>query len=278
MEAGNKRKIQLFFLAALVVTTARTLWVFHERSAEFMPEKPALKERNPDDYVYLRPSHAHDLESARAAIKGKTVWVHAGNAVAFYPYAGHVVGKKEAGVLPPLAPLDVRDVVMSGDQMMAVFAFMTFDPSPKTNDPVPEHPPPGMEITPIHQPPNNQPTIAVSANPRSFTEIGSYAAPIGVVKHGDATIVIDDIFFLEDPHKLYNHWTKDQWAAVERHEITQGMTEAMAAATMGVGHAPESGEGSGDYGNRTLVFTDPAHADKPVTVRFVGNAAVSVSK
>ena len=104
-----------------------------------------------------------------------------------------------------------------------------------------------------------------------------YAVPIGVVKNGDTTILIDDIFFLTDPHKLYTHWSKDAWSAIERHEITEGMSEMQAQAAMGMGRTPRSGA-TGDYGNRTLVFTDPAHADKPVTVRFVDNAAVSVSK
>jgi hypothetical protein len=103
------------------------------------------------------------------------------------------------------------------------------------------------------------------------------AVPIGIVRHGDATIVIDDIFFLTDPHKLYSHWSKDAWASVERHEITQGMSEMQAQAAMGMGRVPESGA-DGDYGNRTLVFTDPTHPDKPVTVHFADNAAVSVSK
>ena len=245
MDADSRRKFQLVLLVAFVLAGARTLWIFHERNTSSMPEKPTVKERNEDDYVYLRPSHAHDLASSRAALKGNTVWVKAGNAVAYYPYAGGVVGKKQAGLLPPIAALAVKDVVMSGDQMMVVFNFNS-PPAPST---------PGT----------------------STEDVLTLAAPIGVVRHGDATIVIDDIFFLSDPHKLYNHWSKDTWASVERHEITQGMSEMQAQAAMGVGHAPESGEGGGDYGNRTLVFTDPAHADEPVTVRFVDNAAVSVS-
>jgi hypothetical protein len=251
MDPSTKRNFQIALVLMLVLAGARTLWIFHERSDSSMPEKPAVKERNEDDYVYLRPSHAHDLASARAVLKGNTVWVKAGNAVAYYSYNNRAVAKKELGTLPPIDELLVHDVVMNGDQMMAVFTFAA-----STTD-------------------ESQPKA--SSVPQCLRgEKAFCAAPIGLVKHGDATILIDDMFFLSDPHKLYSHWTKERWASIERHEITQGMSEMQAQAAMGIGRAPESGA-DGDYGNRTLAFTDPAHPDQPVTVKFVDNAAVSIS-
>lgn len=246
MDPSKKRYLQIFLVFAIVAVGGRTLWIFHERRTETVTEKPAPKERNEDDYVYLRPSHAHDLASARAVLKGNTVWVKAGNAVAYFQ--AFEVGEKEAGVLPPLAKLKPTGVVMHGQQMYVEFGFDPDDSASPTTAPC------GIKGKKI-----------------------ACAAPIGTVRNGDATIVIDDLFFLSDPHTLYKHWSKDAWSAVERHEITKGMSEMQAQAAMGLGRAPESGA-DGDYGNRTLVFTDPAHPDKPVTVHFVDNAAVSVSK
>lgn len=256
MDPSTRRNFQIGLIVLLLAAGARTLWIFHERSESSVPEKPAVKERNEDDYVYLRPSHAHDLASARAVLKGNTVWVKAGNAVAYFPYTAGAVGKKEVGVLPPLNPLLITNVVMQGDQMYAIFSAVQLPP------PADYKPDPSKKYREVRE-----------LDPNKYLD----AAPIGVVKHGDATIVIDDIFFLADPHDLYKHWSKDAWAAIGRHEITQGMSEMQAQASMGMGRVPESGA-DGDYGNRTLVFTDPAHPDKPVTVRFADNAAVSVSK
>jgi hypothetical protein len=176
--------------------------------------------------------------------------------VAYFTYKNGAVNKKQDGVLPPLNPLLITDVVMSGDQMYAIFSAVQLQP------PTDYKPDPSKKYREVRE-----------LDPNKYLE----ATPIGVVHHGDATIVIDDIFFLSDPHTLYKHWSKDTWDAVERHEITKGMSEMQAQAAMGLGRAPESGA-DGDYGNRTLVFTDPAHPDKPVTVHFVDNAAVSVSR
>ena len=255
MDPSTRRNFQIGLIVLLLAAGARTLWIFHERSESSVPEKPAVKERNEDDYVYLRPSHAHDLASARAVLKGNAVWVKAGNAVAYFPYTAGAVGKKEVGVLPPLNPLLITNVVMQGDQMYAIFSATDLLP----------------QIHNITDP--SKKVHVVVEDPNWYLK----AVPIGVVRHSDATIVIDDIFFLTDPHELYKHWSKDAWAAIGRHEITQGMSEMQAQASMGMGRVPESGA-DGDYGNRTLVFTDPAHPDKPVTVRFADNAAVSVSK
>jgi hypothetical protein len=272
MDASTRRNLQIVFIIALVAATARTAWIFYQRHASDKAANSAAgsapaRTLHADDYVYLRPSHAHDLASAKKFLVGKTVWVKAGNAVAYSSYhPGQsflkcipVKSTEKECLLPPLAPLDIKNVVMSGDQMLAVFAFAPW-------------------IAPPSSPPTDSGTNPqqTSTPPPLHVEEQLDAVPIGRVKNGDANIIMDDLFYYEDPHKLYPHWTKDAWAAIERHEITQGMSEAQATAAMGVGRAPESGA-AGEYGNRTLVFTDPAHPDKPVTVTFADNAAVSVT-
>lgn len=245
MDRETARKFQIVMLITLLAAGARTAWILYQRSQPGNTAGNAVPGRklHADDYIYLRPSHVYDLASTKKFLVGKTVWVRAGNVVAYYPYSSHVVAKKEIGILAPLARLDMKDVVMNGTQMYGVFMC-----SSKAN-----------------------PDVQVRTAFESFC-----AVPIGAVKHGDATIDIDDLFFYEDPHKLYDHWTKEQWAAVERHEITPGMSEAMATAALGVPHAPESGA-NGDYGNRTLLYSDPIKG-KTVTVTFVDNAATSVSE
>ena len=81
--------------------------------------------------------------------------------------------------------------------------------------------------------------------------------------------MIDEIFFLQDPHELYDHWPKAVWEAVDRHEVTKGMSEQQAAFALGAGAL----HGDGDYGNRTLEFQQ---GDKRVLVTFAGNRANAI--
>jgi hypothetical protein len=230
----------------MLIVGARTAYIFYDRTHSGGPAKPEVVEnRNLDDYVYLRPSHAHDLKSSAEALSGKTVWVRAGNAVAYFPFdqPSHKPMPHESAPLPPLAQLQVKDVVMSGTQMYAVFTFAA-DSKPGS--------------------------VQVRSGPQL-----PFAVPIGAMKHGETAIYIDDIFFLDDPHKLYKHWSAETWSAVERHEVRKGMSEIQATAAMGVGH-PVSGN-TGDYGNRTLEFPDLA-SGKTVTVTFSNNQAIAIER
>jgi hypothetical protein len=244
MEADTKQKLQIAMAVVTVIAVVNTARIFYERRQSDGPAKPDVVEnRNLDDYVYLRPSHAHDLKSSSEALSGKTVWVRAGNSVAYYPYdqPSHKPMPHESALLPPMAELQVKDVVMSSTQMYAVFTF------------APDRKAAGVQVRP---------------GPQVL-----FAAPIGAVKHGETAIFVDDIFFLEDPHKLYKHWSAETWSAVERHEIRKGMSEIQASAAMGVGRAVSGS--SGEYGNRTLEFMDVA-SGKTVTVTFFKNYASTI--
>jgi hypothetical protein len=259
MDRDTKRNFQVVMLVTLLAAGGRTAWIFYQRHQSDNAPTTAAPERklHADDYVYLRPSHVYDLASTKKFLVGKTVWVKAGNAVAFSlvsppnrvsPCGVRTKMSPSECLLPPLAELDVKSVVMNGAQMYAITSAPAYPPI----------------------------TISDDRQTAEGYFLKEVAVPIGSVKNSSANIVIDDLFFFDDPHKLYDHWTKDDWAAIERHEITKGMSEAQAAAAMGVPHAPESGA-AGEYGNRTLVFSDPA-TGKSVTVTFAENAAVSISK
>jgi hypothetical protein len=140
----------------------------------------------------------------------------------------------------------MKDVVVDGTQVMAVFAQSSAAAAPTKGE---------QGSTP--------PTKKL------------YAVPVGAARKGEFTIFIDDMFFLDDPHKLYKHWSAETWSAVERHEVRKGMSEIQATAAMGVGH-PVSGN-TGDYGNRTLEFADLA-SGKSVTVTFSNNQAIAIER
>ena len=80
---------------------------------------------------------------------------------------------------------------------------------------------------------------------------------------------MNDLFFFADPHELYKHWPPETWQAIDNHQAKPGMNEIQVSMALGT-----SATGSGEYGNRTLEFTNNGH---PVTVTFENNRAVSVT-
>ncbi len=46
---------------------------------------------------------------------------------------------------------------------------------------------------------------------------------------------VDEIFLIEDPRKLFDHWTAEDWKKVDAHQVDLGMTEYQAAFALGAG-------------------------------------------
>jgi hypothetical protein len=67
-----------------------------------------------------------------------------------------------------------------------------------------------------------------------------FSFAIGVVSGDDYQIYSDEMLYIQDPHDLYKHWTRETWQAIDAHEIKPGMNETQAAFAAGVGYL-ESG-------------------------------------
>jgi len=171
------------------------------------------------------------------------MWVKTGNILPYYSYdaAAHTVNfKRQAGLLPPIAKLQVKDVVLARDAA----------------------PPKVGEVTVIQK--------KIMAVFEKAGEPGTFAAAIGANTSDDYTFTANDNFFFEDPHQLYKHWAAETWSAIDQHEAKQGMSELQASFALGTNVSASEG----DYGNRTIEF---ANAGKPVTVVFEKNKATSVT-
>ena len=104
----------------------------------------------------------------------------------------------------------------------------------------------------------------------SFEHDGkAFATLIGAVEGSDLHLIMNDVFFVQDPHELYAHWTKEVWQAVEAHEAKPGMNELQANFALGV----PSNAGPGDIGNRTVTYANAGH---PKKVTFSGNHATAI--
>ena len=234
MNPESRKKIQIFLLLAIVVAGGRAAYIVYDR---YQDRKEAEKPRqevalNADYYVTPRKLRPYDLKSARELAK-QPVWVRVGYSSTYYPYSParrKTDFAHEAGTLAPLQKLQITDV--------------------------------GAELPPI-----SKGSIQVLA--RFELEGKPYSVPIGAGMSGDYKIYSDDMFFAEDPHELYKHWTADVWKAIESHEVRKGMNELQASFALGLGIP----QGSGDYGSRTLQYPN---GGKPVTVTFRGDKAVEI--
>jgi hypothetical protein len=240
MESDWRKRLQIILLIAIVLTVARTAYIFYERRQPLPTEKKETYSSNLDDYVTLPKVYPFDVKSAKKELDGKTVWVRAGNVVPYYHYntASHTADlKRRAGLLPPLEKLQIKDVMqqkMPAELMEGQFSVVQ------------------------HQ------ILAVADD-----EQGTVAVPIGTAIGDDFKFTANDIFFFADPHELYKHWPADVWAAIDQHQAKAGMNELQAGFALGT----SANVSNGDYGNRTIEYTNNG---SPVKVTFEKNRAVSV--
>jgi hypothetical protein len=229
-----KQKIQLALALAITVAAVRTGYVLYERHASNNKESQAkaAPPLNPDYYVTPRKLHPYDLKSARELTQ-QPVWVKEGYRYPYYPYnAGtrHVDFEHEAGMLLPIQRLQIKDVITDAA-------------------------------------PNSAGQKQVMA---LFEQDGkSYAVQIGLIKDGDYKIYSDEMLFVQDPRVLYQHWSPDVWASVEKHEVKPGMNELQADFAIGMGR-PEKQD---DPSWKTVHYPNGGN---PLTITYHDGKATEV--
>jgi len=215
-------------------------------------EGPALKKvedmapiSDDEAVIYtLRKLRPDSLKDVRDLI-GKSVWVSAGGQMDYYHDAGnHVDYAHAVGTLQSPTPLLIKGVF---EQV-----------APKS----------GRAVFRIA--PGQRHVLIAFTLPKSDTPTALYATPVGFYADGRYTLYDDDLFFYDDPHQLYKHWSADMWTHVDKHEPVLGMNETQAMVALG-----EVMEPHGDTpGNRSITFDNIGH---PVTIEFVNNKAVKIT-
>jgi hypothetical protein len=211
MSPEAKKWIQLALLASFVVAAVRTGYIFYQRHEEkvaFEKQKQAhnVGYSNPDYYVNPKKLYPYDLKSAKQLAQ-QPVWVKEGYRYTYYPYdaaSKRVDFSHEAGLLLPIEKLSIKDVITA---------------------------------TPTGVGQKKQ-VMAV------FEKEGhAFAVPIGFESEDEYKIYSDKMFFIEDPHELYKHWSPDIWQTVDQHEVKPGMNEIQADFAIGMG-VPDAGDTS----------------------------------
>jgi hypothetical protein len=245
MDTEWRTRILIISIVLLALVSARTAYIFYERSrpGPAPPKAPTIALTS-DDYVTPRRIVPYDLKSAVKELGAKTVWVRNGNVVPYYHYrpaSRSVDFTTKTGVLPPLDKLLIKDVVLARrpvslapgqvsvvrNQVMAVFE--------ETNHP------------------------------------GTFALSIGTNVGDDFNFNVNDVFYYEDPHELYKHWPADVWSAIDHHQAQKGMNELQVGFALG----NMVGASSGSYGNRTAQYRSNGSL---VNVTFEKNRATEIAE
>ena len=228
-----KQKIQIVLAAGIAIAAVRLVWIFYERHQDSVEHAAKqTKQLNPDYYVVPKKLYPYDLKSARQLIQ-QPVWVKVGYAYAYFPYdstSHHADLSHEAGKLLPLQRLEIKDIVT------------------------------GV----AHDDPGRRHVLA------TFSQDGkNYAVTIGTEQDGDYKFISDDMFFIEDPHQLYKHWSADVWKTIDQHQVKSGMTSLQADFAIGIGLL----EPGGDENDRTLNYPNGGN---PLTISYQNGKAVEI--
>lgn len=240
MDNGKKAVIGGTLLV-LIVAGVRIGMIYRERNA---PEKPvaapAREKIADDDLVFLKKKRQDSMANARE-LNGSTLWVSAGGQMDYYPATGkHVDYSRTSGTLLGAERLEVKD--------------FTEQVAPKSA---------------THRIPGGDRQVLMLFNlPDQDNHKILYGVPVGYHENGQYTFYIDEIFFYDDPHELYKHWSPEVWKAIDSHQVILGMSERQVQMALG----QVSKSVSNDYGNRLVVY---ANLGKPMAVTFVKNKATA---
>ena len=234
MSEEAKKRIQIALALAIVVAGARAGYILYQRHEDYVAaqKQGAAKNAgysNADYYVQPKKLYPYDLKSAKQLTQ-LPVWVKEGYRYTYYPYDA---ARKKADF---------------GHEAGLLLPIERLE----------------IKDVVVDSAAGKRQVIAV------FEKDGkSYAVPIGLESDGQYKIYSDEMFYVEDPHELYKHWTADVWQAVQQHEVKPGMGELQADFAVGMG-VPDAGASSDD---KTVRYPN---GGKPLVVTYVGGKATAV--
>ena len=237
----------------VVVGGADYLYLHYKRHAEVesaAKQEAALShgsihsdyKSDPDDLVFLKNEHPMSLKDEKD-LKGRTLWMSAGGQMDYYPYNGHTVDfSHSAGVLLGAEKIQVKDAVLQAAPKSAAFRI----------------------------PQGQGQVLLVFTKPDDTADsTREYAVAVGNKDGGDFNLLTDQIFFYDDPHKLFAYWGPQVWKAIDEHRAILGMSERQVQMALGQVSVPH-GDAIGD---RTVEFDDQG---KPKMITFEGGKATQI--
>jgi hypothetical protein len=220
--------------AMLLAFGIEAAYIHYDRaqSAKSAAAAPDYGPTDPDDLVFLKHKHPETLADLKD-LYGQSVWVQAGGQMDYFAAsAGHADYSKRVGALPGAA------------EMKVVEAFAQTRP----------------KNVPTRVPAGNAQVLLAFTMPTSADPSRLYAAPVGYKDATGYTFFTDDIFFYDDPHKLYA-WPQPIWQAIDAHHPVTGMNQRQVSLALG-GVARQV---AGSYTDGEFVYANSGH---PIDVTF----------
>ena len=194
--------------------------------------QPDYGPTDPDDLVFLKRKHPESVADLKD-LNGQTVWVQAGGQMEYFAAAAHRADyTKPAGVLLGAEPLNI------------VEAFQQARPKGVTT----------------RVPAGTGQVLLEFTMPKSADPAKLYAVPVGYRDASGYNFFTDDMFFYDDPHKLWN-WSPAIWQAIDSHRVIAGMNQRQVSLSLGA----IAKQSSGQYGDGEMVYANAGH---PVAVTF----------
>lgn len=233
---------KIILIPTLITLTIGGIYLFsvwkHRQNPGVIPRKDAGETLSKDDLVVMRaffPQHFEDT----LRLEGTTVWMKNGYTISYFPYSGgRVEFGRRVGVIPPARQLDIRKIIKAAA-------------------------PANMDDGMAH---GSRQAFVVFALPGGKQ---LFATPIGSIEGNEEVYYCDMLFFYDDPHKIYDYWPKDVWAAIGAHQVKPGMSEVETRLAIGQNMHPDGGK----EGDRTVTYDQDG---KKWTVTFVKNRATVI--
>lgn len=208
----------------------------HRRNPGVVPPDQQAQKLNPDDVAVVRMLFMQHY-SDTSQLVGTSVWMKNGYTMPYYPYNGQVVFKR-VGLIAADQKLDIVKIVKAA--------------VPARVDDSMSH--------------GSRQVFAVFTLPGGKKQ---YATPFGVIDGNREEYFSDLLFYYDNPHKIYDNWPANVWAAIDAHQAKPGMNELQVRTALGQNIQAHGGA----VGNRTLTYNVDG---SKWTVTFVHDRATTV--
>jgi hypothetical protein len=180
----------------------------HRQNPGVAGRKQPEEQLTADDVAVVRmefTQHFDDLKN----LEGKSVWMKNGYSMPYYPYAGGKVEfAKPAGLIQAAQKLDVRKAIKAA--------------APASVRDNIEH--------------GDRQAMLVFTLPDGHAQ---FATPVGFLQGAAEHYYCDLLFYYDDPRTIYSNWPKDTWAAIDAHQVKQGMSELQTRMAIGMKAHPD---------------------------------------
>ena len=218
---------------------AYLLHVWHVRQKPGVQQTASNRTVSMDNMVLLRAYSPQSFEDLKK-IAGKTVWMRNGYTMAYFPVeGGRIAFAHPAGVVPSIQKMEIKRFVKAA--------------TPATVDDGMSH--------------GTAQAFALFTLPGSANQ---YAVAAGAINGAEQMYFCDLLFYYDDPHGIYGHWTQEVWQAIDAHQVRPGMSElqtrmAIGQKTHASNHMP--GDRTVDYDQAGRTWTVTYKDDKAAEIK-----------